>query len=136
MEDVYAYRLQGRRAVVWIASILMVLVLTMAATQSAPWYIWVVWVPVAAFLLNELIKNPVRGLRLTRDTLILSPWQRPRAVALRDIEKVEFIEWSDSTDMEVHTVSGDVIRVFSGDIPPRGPFIGQLVALGVRVTER
>ncbi len=115
---------------------MMVLAMTVAATKDAPWYIWAIWLPAAAMILQELIRNPVSGIRLTRQTLILSPWQRPREVALSDIHHIEFIEWSDSTDMEVHMRSGDVIRVFSGDIPPRGPFIAQLVALGVKVTER
>lgn len=71
-----------------------------------------------------------------RDRLILSPWQKPREIMLKDVQRVVFVSWSDSTDMEIHTADGGKIRVFSGDIPPKEPFMRKLEALGVPVFER
>lgn len=136
MEEVYSYRLQGRRLVVWSSAVAIAMLCMLALYEKAPWFIWAIWLPCAAMLLFLLIKNPTSGVRLMRDRLILSPWQKPREIMLKDVQRVVFVSWSDSTDMEIHTADGGKIRVFSGDIPPKEPFMSKLEALGVPVFER
>ena len=83
-----------------------------------------------------IVKNPVMGVRLQRDRLVLSAWQKPRDVMLADIATITFIHWSDDTDMEIALHNGDLIRVFSGDIPPIAPFKKVLQEAGLRIEER
>lgn len=83
-----------------------------------------------------IVKNPVMGVRLQRDRLVLSAWQKPRDVMLADIATITFIHWSDDTDMEISMCNGDLIRVFSGDIPPIAPFKKALQEAGLRIEER
>ena len=136
MQEVYSYRLQGRRFAVWLISIIVAMLCMLALYEKAPWFIWAIWLPSASMLLFLLIKNPTSGVRLMRDRLILSPWQKPREVMLRQIKRVVFVSWSDSTDMEIHLTDGKKLRVFSGDIPPKEPFMQKLEGLGVPVFER
>ena len=136
MKDVYSYRMSQRRLTVWTALAVFVFLGTFNLYEKAPWFIWSIWLPSVVTVLYLLIKNPVMGGRLTRDRLILSAWQKPRELALRDIAGVTFISWSDGADMEVRLNSGDVVRVFSGDIPPIEPFRAALSRLGVPVAMR
>lgn len=136
MDTLYSYRLPARRLITWVFAGIMIALMVLAYVDRAPWYIWAVWVPSFAMIVYMLVQNPVSGLQLTQDTLILSPWQSPRQIALRDIDRVEFIDWSDSTDMQVHLINGDVIRVFSADIPPQARFMSQLADRGIRIVER
>lgn len=86
---------------------------------------WIFFVPGGigfAMLLFMLIKNPVNGLELQDEMLILSAWRSPLPVPVRDIAKLEIVEWTDSSDFKVHLKSGETIEAFSGDIPPITPF--------------
>lgn len=136
MQDVYSYRLQGRRLAVWSAAIGVAMLCMLALYDTAPWFIWTIWLPCAAILLFLLVKNPDSGVHLREDRLILSAWQKPRELRLRDIERIVFVRWADSTDMEVQLRDGTRVRVFSGDIPPMEPFIRDLESAGVPVFER
>lgn len=135
MEKVYEYRAVGRRPTVWAAAAVFLFLLVLALYNGAPWYVWAIWGPCAGMVLYMLICNPVSGLRLTEDRLTLSPWRTPQDIALRDIAQVEFILWSDSTDVKLHLVDGTVITTFSGDIPPRSSFTAELTRRGIPVTQ-
>jgi hypothetical protein len=95
---------------------------------------WVFFVPAgigSVMLLFMLIKNPVNGLELQDEMLILSAWRNPLQVPVHDIAKLEIVEWTDSSDFKVHLKSGEIIEAFSGDIPPTVPFRKALAQVGI-----
>ncbi|MBW4708077.1 hypothetical protein KX928_09785 [Roseobacter sp. YSTF-M11] len=133
MSETYEYRLPGRRASVWMTLAVVGLLLAVVASEVASWYIWLVWMPSMAMVLYLLLKNPISGLRLTNDMLLLSAWRNPQALLLQDIAKIRFIDWRDGSDMEVHLHSGEVIQAISSDIPPRSSFVRALHQRGIPV---
>ena len=133
--DVYEYRQQARRPVVWLAAMVTGFLLGLMIWNTAPWYIWLVWVPASVVLLVYLVRNPVTGLRITQDALTLSPWQVPQVIALKDVRFVRIVDWTDSTDIEVHLRDGTATRLQDADIPPRRDFVAALAARGVPVEE-
>lgn len=95
---------------------------------------WIVFVPAGigfSMLLFMLIKNPINGLELQDEILILSAWRNPLPVPVHDIAKLEIVEWTDSSDFKVYLKSGEIIEAFSGDIPPITPFRKALAQVGI-----
>lgn len=86
-------------------------------------------------ILTYLARNPVTGLRITDTDMTISPWRVPEVIALRDVRFVRIVDWSDSTDVEVHLNTGTATRLQDADIPPRAEFVAALSARGIRVEE-
>lgn len=122
VDDVYEFRLPGRRLSVWMGSAVMAFLLIVALVNSAPWYIWVIWGGTSVGFAWLLLRNPVSGLRIDGKTLTLSPWRKPVEIALSEIDHVEIIDWSESTDVVIHLTDGERLTTFSGDIPPTSLF--------------
>jgi len=108
----------------------------LAAYHGAPWYFYVPVLSAGGLLLYMLIANPVSGLHLHDDVLILSPLLHPRFIPVGDVGSVEIISWSDSTDMVIHLKSGESVAAASGDIPPRAAFRDALARVGIPLEER
>lgn len=131
MTKIYSYDEPGRRPTVYLGTVVFAVVLVGAFYNAAPWFFYLPLLGGGAMLLYMLVKNPVSGVTLYKDRLVLSPLLHPNSIPLSDIERIEIISWSDSTDMKVHLKSGDSISAFSGDIPPRAPFAKALAQVGI-----
>ena len=131
MTELYAYKEAGRRPVTYLAAVVFAALIVIALYQNAPLFYYVPLVAGGAMVLYTLVKNPISGLVLLPDRLILSAWRKPNPVPVQSIARIEIISWSDSTDMKVHLKSGEEIRVFSGDIPPRASFAQALSRVGI-----
>ncbi len=131
MTELYAYKEAGRRPVTYLAAVVFAALIVIALHQNAPLFYYVPLVAGGAMVLYTLVKNPISGLVLLPDRLILSAWRKPNPVPVQSIARIEIISWSDSTDMKVHLKSGEEIRVFSGDIPPRASFAQALSRVGI-----
>lgn len=135
MTVLYEYRLSGRRPAIWLSGAAFVLMGTLMATyDAAP----VVWVPVligAGMILWALICHPINGLRLTDESLILTPWTDPKSIPLDDIEAVQYTLWTDSEDMHVRLRSGRTVKVSGVDVPPISTFRAVLADIAIPVTE-
>ena len=136
MKEIYAYRETGRRPMVWLAAGVFVFLMWLAVTKSAPVFIYVPWALGGGMVAYLLVRNPVSGVRLFEDRLVLSPEFRPHTVQVCDIDRIELISWTDSTDMNIILRSGDTIRLFTGDIPPREPFARALAQVGIPLEAR
>lgn len=133
MTELYAYKEPGRRPVTYLAALVFLFLLWSAVIYRAPAFYYIPVVGGGFMILYILVKNPVSGLLLLPDRLILSAWDKPNPVPVKDIARVEIVSWSDTTDMNVHLKSGRVIKVFSGDIPPRASFAQALSNVGIAV---
>ena len=131
MAELYAYKEPGRRPITYLAAVVFVGLLGVALYHGAPVFYYVPVLGAGSMILYMLVKNPISGLLLLPDRLILSAWHKPNPVPLKDIARVEIISWSDTTDMKVHLKSGEVLNVFPGDIPPRQSFTHALASVGV-----
>lgn len=131
MSIVYSYREKGRRPATYLAAVVFLFVFGAGVYHGAPWYFCLPVVVGGAMIFYLLVKNPVSGVVVQPDALVLSAWERPQSIRVAEIEKVEIISWSDSTDMNVHLKSGETIRAFAGDIPPTEPFRAALAQVGV-----
>lgn len=131
MTELYAYKEPGRRPVTYLAAVVFAVLLFVVVHYDAPLLYHAPVVVGGSMILYMLIKNPISGLVLLPDRLILSAWSKPNPVPVKNIARIEIISWSDSTDMKVHLKSGEEIRVFSGDIPPRASFAQALSRVGI-----
>lgn len=131
MSVVYSYQERGRRPVTYVGAAVFLFVFGLGIYHGVPWYFCLPVVVGGAMIFYLLIKNPISGLILQPDALVLSPWERPKSIRLAEIDKVEIISWSDSTDMKVHLKTGETITAFSGDIPPAEPFREALAQVGI-----
>jgi hypothetical protein len=114
----YEYREPGRRPLTMLAFGFSIFMVWMAVQHDAPVIIFFIVVPCCAALLWMVVANPVSGLRLDSRTLTLSPWRKPEIIPLDSLERLEYTDWSEGSSLDVVLVSGEKIRVFSGDIPP------------------
>jgi hypothetical protein len=103
--------------------------------EAVPGLLWVVWAPTAAAILAALARTPVTGLRLTEDTLTLSPWQMPQVIPLDDVRCIRLQDWSQGADMEVLLRNGRAVRIQDCDLPPRADFVAALALREIRVEE-
>jgi hypothetical protein len=133
MNEVYEYRCPGRRSIVWLIAAIQAVLLWLAVTHDAPWFIWAIWGPTSLAVAYLLLANPISGLRVDDRYLVLSPWRKPREIPLSEIARVEIRDWSDSTDVVIHLRDGGAVSTFSGDIPPSRCFESILTARGVTV---
>ena len=131
MEPVFSYKEPGRRPATYLAAVVFALFFGAAVTYGAEWYVYLPVVLGGVMLLYMLVKNPVSGVALLDEFLVLSAWSNPQKIPLRDIARIEIISWSDSIDMKVHLKSGGAISAFAGDIPPREPFRAALAEVGI-----
>lgn len=136
MDEFYTYRLPERRPIVWFVAIVFLVLGGLGLYRDAPWPFYLSLVVGGAITLYTLIKNQSNGVKLTQDHLILSAGLSPRKIPLAEVAKVEFVTRSHSTDMTLHLISGAVLPVYSGDIPPRRFFVRALRRAGVPVVER
>ena len=131
MSMIYSYQERGRRPITYVAAAVFCFVFGAGVYHGAPWYFCLPVVLGGAMIFYLLVKNPISGLIVQPDALVLSPWERPKSIRLAEIEKVEIVSWSDSTDMNVHLKSGETIQAFAGDIPPTEPFRAALAEVGI-----
>lgn len=136
MGVVYEYRLSGRRPTVWLSALVFAGIAGVLAWEGAAFIFWLPLLLGGGLVLWALIRNPVNGLQVTEDRLILSPWREPREVPLKEIETVQYEEWSDSTDMFLLMKSGDTVKVSSLDMPPVGTLRTVLSGKEIEVVER
>lgn len=136
MTELYAYREQGRRPIVWLAAAACVGMICVGLYHEESWLLMTPVYAAGAMLLYMLVKNPVSGVQLFEDRLIMSPWSAPQTVMLDQLAKIEFVEWSDSTDMNLHLKSGDVVKVAQSNIPPRTAILPTLESLNISVETR
>lgn len=133
MTTLYEYRLSGRRPAIWGAGAVFLVISLLMASEGAALVIWIPVLLGGAMILWALIRNPVNGVQVTEDSLILSPWSHPRLIPLSQIEAVKYREWSDSTDMHIWLKSGETIRVAPMDMPPVAGLQSALAGTGIRI---
>ena len=131
MSMIYSYQEKGRRPATYLAAAVFLVMFGVGIYHGAEWYFCLPVVLGGAMIFYLLVKNPISGVVVQPDALVLSPWQSPQSIRVAEIEKVEIVSWSDSTDMKVHLKTGETIEAFTGDIPPTEPFRVALARVGI-----
>jgi len=135
MSDVYEYRRAPNRGPVWLALIGVILLLVAVIQFGATHLIWLVWVAAAVTIAWMILPQPVSGIRIDRDHLVLAAWRKPRPIALDDIAHLRV----DDSGLETHVTivyrNGGEEVIFAGDLPDVDTLITVLADRGVPVRE-
>lgn len=134
MEDAYEYRLHGRRFTFWALLIIGLGFCGAALSEPAPLSVWVILLAYMALVLWSLIRNPVTGMSLTSERLVISPEQEPRTFPLAQIERLVIKDWSDSTDFRLHLTDGSTAKIEELHVPSIRETTRVFEAYGVPVT--
>lgn len=96
------------------------------------------WVPVVAGVLliawSQISMRP-KGLRITEDNLILSPWTSPQSIPLDDIESIQCGSPDDSAGLQVRMRSGRIFKISRLDSPPVATFRTILADIAIPVKQ-
>lgn len=135
MSDVYEYRRAPNRGPVWLALIGVILLLVAVIQFGATQLTWLVWVAAAVTIAWMILPQPVSGIRIDRDHLVLAAWRKPRPIALDDIAHLRV----DDSGLETHTTivyrNGKEEVIFAGDLPDVDTLIMVLADRGIPVRE-
>jgi hypothetical protein len=135
MSDVYEYRRAPNRGPVWLALIGVILLLVAVIQFGATQLTWLVWVAAAVTIAWMILPQPVSGIRIDRDHLVLAAWRKPRPIALDDIAHLRV----DDSGLETHTTivyrDGKEEVIFAGDLPDVDTLIMVLADRGIPVRE-
>ncbi|MEO1746361.1 MAG: hypothetical protein AAFR13_07515 [Pseudomonadota bacterium] len=133
MADAYTYERTTRSPVYLAAGGFCVLLLVLAISLGAPWWIWAVWAPVSAVVFYLLWANKSYGIRLTDTELAIETDGASQRFALSAIDHLHVRDWSDSTDFELHLKDGTEVSVFSENMPGIQAIRTEFEKRGVRV---
>ena len=135
MSDVYEYRRAPNRGPVWLALVGVILLLVAVIQFGATQLTWLVWVAAAVTIAWMILPQPVSGIRIDRDHLVLAAWRKPRPIALDDIAHLRV----DDSGLETHTTivyrDGKEEVIFAGDLPDVDTLIMVLADRGIPVRE-
>jgi hypothetical protein len=103
-------------------------------TGQGPTFGYVILGCYLGLVLATLIWNPVTGMNLTSERLVISPEQDPRTFPLAQIERLVIKDWSDSTDFRLHLTDGSTAKIEELHVPSIRETIRVFEAYGVPVT--
>ncbi|MEM1111845.1 MAG: hypothetical protein AAGI11_08050 [Pseudomonadota bacterium] len=132
MPQTYHYHYQSRRPLVLAALAVIIVLLAIAFVEGAPWYIWLIWGSTGLLLVFGYVVNRQSGLTLTTESFNVRVGKTVETVNLKDIQHVEFQEWSDSTDVSLHLLDGRTQKVPSLALPPIPVLEQELHSRGVK----
>lgn len=135
MDDVFEYRLPGRRRAVWLAAIIVVFLIGISGQFQAPEVVWFAWLTLAVMLGWMLMAQPSSGIRVDYANFTVSAWHHPRDIPLAEIDHIRVRHWTEDSDITIVLRNGDEIDVGAGDLPPIPVLEDVMIARGVPVRD-
>ncbi len=116
----------------WLAGATLGVMAATGLAHGAPYPLWVLWLGAGMPVIRVLLFDPIDGLILDRDKLILSAWKHPRTIALPDILAVRFAGRSDTAAASIVLTDGEVVDINPRDLPPAQQWRDLLKRFGIR----
>ncbi len=135
MNDVYEYRKQRGRGVIWLSAITVVFLLGAILIFGATQFITVAAILGAVMLLWMAMPAPAAGIRVDDEYLTLSAWRKPRQIRLNDIAYLRATDQSPDSDVTVVYKDGREEGTFKGDMPDFDTLAEVMAARGVPVRD-
>jgi len=135
MSEVYEYRRAPNKGPVWLAFIGVVLLLVGVIQFGATQLLWLVWVLGAITIAWMLLPQPVSGIRIDANHLVLSAWRNPRSVPLDDIAHLRVNDTGLEAEVVIVYRDGGAENVFAGDLPDIDTLIAVLAERGIPVRD-
>ncbi len=135
MDEVYEYRREPGKGVIWLSAITVVLLITFVGLTGAYHLNWLVWAFGAATLFWMLVPKPVSGMRVSKDHLVLSAWKNPRVIRLDDIAYLRATEASAETEVAIVYKDKTEEGIFVGDLPDLETLATVMAARGIPVRD-
>ncbi len=133
MNEVYEYRREPGKGVIWLSAIAVILLITFVAFTGADHLTWLVWALGAATAFWMLIPRAVSGIRVDDNHLVLSAWSDPRVIPLDDIAYLQASEASAETEMAIVYKDGSTEGIFIGDLPDTDTLVTVMATRGIAV---
>lgn len=135
MTEDFEYRQSGRGPLVWISAAVVVFWLTYGIANDAPNVIVAVWCMAAAIIGWLLMLNPVRGIRIDQENLILNAWRKPKVIPLADIAFLRAKHWTDDSDVVIVYNDGTEESTHPRDMPDLNTLALVMSQRGVKVKD-
>ena len=133
MHEVYEYRLSSRRSAIWLAAALVAFSLGYAVVNSAPAILTVICATGGVLLGWMLMANPMSGIRVDHETLVLNAWRRPREIPLSEIAYLRMTHWTDDSTVSIVYKDGREEGTNYADMPPPNTLAAVMAARGIPV---
>jgi len=135
MSELYEYRRAPTKGPVWLAFIGVVILLVGVIQFGATQLLWLVWVLGAITIAWMLLPQPISGIRIDADHLVLSAWRNPRPIPLDDIAHLRVNDTGLEAEVAIVYRDGKVEDIFAGDLPDIDTLITVLAERGVPVRD-
>jgi len=135
MSELYEYRRAPTKGPVWLAFIGVVILLVGVIQFGATQLLWLVWVLGAITIAWMLLPQPISGIRIDADHLVLSAWRNPRPIPLDDIAHLRVNDAGLEAEVAIVYRNGKVEDIFAGDLPDIDTLITVLAERGVPVRD-
>jgi len=136
MSEVYEYRLAKRRNAIWLASIVIAFLIGFAIANTAPQIMIGLWAVTGAAVAWSLISNPLCGIRVDDDHLVLNAWRKPRAIPLADIDYLRTSHSCDDCNVTIVYKDGREEGTVSAHMPPPATLACVMAERGIAVLDR
>jgi hypothetical protein len=135
MSDVYEYRRAPNKGPILIALLGVVLLLVAVIQFDATQLLWMVWSCAAVTIAWMLLPQPISGIRIDANHLVLAAWRKPRAIPLDDIAHLRVNDAGLEIEVAIVYRSGDQEDIFAGDLPDIDTLISVLADRGIPVRD-
>jgi len=133
MDAEFQYRNRGRKPVIWVAAALHIPLFWLGWQFQVPTWCLGIWALSAAMVTWSLVANRSRGLRITREHLVLNAWINPQDVPLHDILRVTLKDLSNRVEARLQLRNGKEVSLDERDHPKLKIFQRELESRGVQV---
>lgn len=135
MSDVYEYRRAPNKGPILIALLGVVLLLVAVIQFDATQLLWMVWSCAAVTIAWMLLPQPISGIRIDANHLVLAAWRKPRTIPLDDIAHLRVNDAGLEIEVAIVYRSGDQEDIFAGDLPDIDTLISVLADRGIPVRD-
>ncbi len=135
MSDVYEYRRAPNKGPILIALLGVVLLLVAVIQFNATQFLWLIWAFAAVTIAWMVLPQPISGIRIDADHLVLAAWREPRSIPLDDIAHLRVKDTELGAEVAIVYRNGDQEDVFAGDLPDIDTLISVLADRGIPVRD-
>jgi len=135
MNEVYEYRLARRRGAIWLAAIVIAFLLGFAVANAAPQVMMALWALTGVLIMFTLMSNPICGIRVDDEYLVLNAWRKPRLIPLVEIDYLRMTHWTDDCNVTIVYKDGREEGTISAHMPPANTLACVMAERGIPVLD-
>ncbi len=135
MNEVYEYRRAPSKGAIWLASVGVVMLLAAVIFNEAYNLISLVWITGAVTFGWMLMPQPISGIRVDDENLVLSAWRNPRPIPLDSIAYLRSTDASLEISIAIVFKDGQEEGIFVGDLPDIDTLVTVMALRGIPVRD-